>query len=162
MPGDDALAGIEQLSARRELIGVHRPGGFATLVRVPVGRLRALPDGADPRLGVLAEPLANGVHAARIGRAGVEGGPVDRAVVLGAGTIGLMALQAAILAGAAGPRWSSRTPSAARPPPRSARDVVLRRRGGRRRRRRRVRRASASRAPAGSRSRCCARAAARC
>jgi threonine dehydrogenase-like Zn-dependent dehydrogenase len=98
--GADALPGIEQLSARRELIGVHRPGGFASAVRVPAGRLRALPDGADARLGVLAEPLANGVHAARIGRAGVEGGPVERAVVIGAGTIGLMTLQAAALGGA--------------------------------------------------------------
>ena len=68
------VAGIEQLSARRELIGVHRPGGFAGAVRVPAARLRELPDGADARLGALAEPLANGVHAARIGRAGVEGG----------------------------------------------------------------------------------------
>jgi 2-desacetyl-2-hydroxyethyl bacteriochlorophyllide A dehydrogenase len=97
--GADALAGIEQLSARRELIGVHRPGGFASLVRVPVERLRPLPDDADPRLAVLAEPLANGVHAARIGREGVEGGPVERAVVIGGGTIGLMTLQAALLAG---------------------------------------------------------------
>jgi threonine dehydrogenase-like Zn-dependent dehydrogenase len=68
-------------------------------VRVPVERLRALPDEADPRLAVLAEPLANGVHAARIARAGVEGGPVGRAVVIGAGTIGLMTLQAARLDG---------------------------------------------------------------
>src|SRR3954462_1705956 len=73
--GDDAVAGIEQLSQRRELLGVHRPGGFASVVRVPAERLRALPDGTDPRLGALAEPLANGVHAVRIGRAGVEGGP---------------------------------------------------------------------------------------
>jgi 2-desacetyl-2-hydroxyethyl bacteriochlorophyllide A dehydrogenase len=97
--GDGALAGIEQLSDRRELIGVQRPGAFAGLVRVPAERLRALPDGADPRLAVLAEPLANGVHAVRVGRAGVEGGPLERAVVLGAGTIGLMTLQAAVLGG---------------------------------------------------------------
>jgi threonine dehydrogenase-like Zn-dependent dehydrogenase len=96
----DALPGIEQLAADRELIGVHRPGGFASLVRVPAHRLRALPDGADARLGVLAEPLANGVHAARIGRAGVEGGPTDRAVVIGAGTIGLLTLQAVVAGGA--------------------------------------------------------------
>jgi (R,R)-butanediol dehydrogenase / meso-butanediol dehydrogenase / diacetyl reductase len=101
VPGADALPGIEQLSARRELIGVHRPGGFASVVRVPAGRLRRLPDGADARLGVLAEPLANGVHAARVGRAGVEGGPVERGVVIGAGTIGLMTLQAWVEAGAA-------------------------------------------------------------
>ena len=67
---------------------------------VPVHRLRELPDGTDPRLGALAEPLANGVHAARIGRAGVEAGPTDRVVVLGAGTIGLMTLQAALIGGA--------------------------------------------------------------
>jgi threonine dehydrogenase-like Zn-dependent dehydrogenase len=97
--GDDALAGIEQLSERRQLIGVHRPGAFATRVAVPEGRLRALPDGTDPRRAVLAEPLANGVHAVRVGRAGTEGGPVERAVVLGAGTIGLMTLQAAVLGG---------------------------------------------------------------
>ncbi len=90
----DALPGIEQLAADRQLLGVHRPGGFAELVAVPAHRLRALPDGADARLGALAEPLANGVHAARIGRAGLEGGPADRAVVIGAGTIGLVTLQA--------------------------------------------------------------------
>jgi (R,R)-butanediol dehydrogenase / meso-butanediol dehydrogenase / diacetyl reductase len=100
LPGDDAIAGIEQLSAQRQLIGVHRPGGFAGLVPVPAAQLRPLPDGADPRLGALAEPLANGVHAARIGRAGVEGGPTQRAVVIGAGTIGLMTLQAVALGGA--------------------------------------------------------------
>jgi 2-desacetyl-2-hydroxyethyl bacteriochlorophyllide A dehydrogenase len=97
--GDDAVEGIEQLSERRELIGVARPGAFAGLVRVPAERLRALPDGADPRLAALAEPLANGVHAVRIGRAGVEGGPAERALVIGAGTIGLMTLQAAGLGG---------------------------------------------------------------
>lgn len=90
----DAIAGIEQLASDRQLIGVHRPGGFAERVAVPAHRLRALPDGADARLGALAEPLANGVHAARIGRAGVEGGPVKRVVVIGAGTIGLVTLQA--------------------------------------------------------------------
>ena len=98
--GEDAIPGIEQLSGQRQLIGVHRPGGFATLVRIPAARMRALPDGADPRLGALAEPLANGVHAARIARAGVEGGPTGRAVVIGAGTIGLMVLQAVVLGGA--------------------------------------------------------------
>ena len=98
--GPSPVDGIEQLSDRRELIGVHRPGGFAGAVAVPVHRLSELPEDADPRLGALAEPLANGVHAARIGRAGVEGGPAKRAVVLGAGTIGLMTLQAALIGGA--------------------------------------------------------------
>jgi threonine dehydrogenase-like Zn-dependent dehydrogenase len=45
------------------------------------------------RVGALMEPLANGVHAVRLG------GPAERAVVLGAGTIGLVTLQAALLSG---------------------------------------------------------------
>jgi threonine dehydrogenase-like Zn-dependent dehydrogenase len=99
VPGDDALPGLENLGRRRELLGIHRPGGFADAVVVPAGQLRAVPDDADPRLAVLAEPLANGVHATRLGRTGVEGGPVEHAVVLGAGTIGVLALQAAALDG---------------------------------------------------------------
>ena len=98
--GGKTIPGIEQLSERLELIGVHRPGAFAGAVAVPAHRLRELPDDADPRLGALVEPLANGVHAARVGRAGVEAGPVDRVVVLGAGTIGLMTLQATLVGGA--------------------------------------------------------------
>ena len=99
--GADAISGIEHLSEQRELIGVHRPGGFAGAVRVPVDRLRPVPDGADARLAALAEPLANGVHAARLGRTGVEGGPAEQVLIVGAGTIGLMTLQAAKLGGAA-------------------------------------------------------------
>ncbi len=98
--GAGALAGIEQLSDERQLIGVHRPGGFAGAVSVPVHRLRELPEGTDARLGALAEPFANGVHAARIGRAGVEAGPAERVLIIGGGTIGLMTLQAALLGGA--------------------------------------------------------------
>jgi threonine dehydrogenase-like Zn-dependent dehydrogenase len=58
--------------------------------------VRALPDDVTARVGALVEPLANGVHAVRLGLAG---DPVARAVVLGAGTIGLMTLQAALLSG---------------------------------------------------------------
>ncbi len=99
VPGDDALPGLENLGRRRELLGIHRPGGFASAVVVPAGQLRAVPDDADPRLAVLAEPLANGVHAARLARTGVEGGPVAHALVIGAGTIGALALQAVLLDG---------------------------------------------------------------
>jgi threonine dehydrogenase-like Zn-dependent dehydrogenase len=98
--GGAVTAGIEQLSERLQLIGVHRPGAFAGAVAVPAHRLRELPEGTDPRIGALVEPLANGVHAARIGRLGIEAGPAERVVVLGAGTIGLMTLQAALVGGA--------------------------------------------------------------
>ena len=89
-------AGHENLCPRRTLIGIHHPGAFADLVAAPAANVRALPDGVPARVGALVEPLANGVHAVRLGLAG---DPVARAVVLGAGTIGLMTLQAALLSG---------------------------------------------------------------
>ncbi len=87
-------AAQENLCPERTLIGVHHDGAFADLVRAPAANARALPDGMTARGGALVEPLANGVHAVRLGLAG---GAVRRAVVLGAGTIGLMTLQAALL-----------------------------------------------------------------
>src|SRR4051812_48919658 len=87
-------AGFANLCPDRKLIGVHTPGAFADFVKVPAADARVLPDGVSARLGALMEPLANGVHA--VGLAGVA---VERAVVLGAGTIGLVTLQAALLSG---------------------------------------------------------------
>src|SRR5512132_4270463 len=91
-------AGQENLCPQRTLIGVHRDGAFADLVTAPAANARALPDGVPARVGALVEPLANGVHAVRLALAG---DPVTRAVVIGAGTIGLMTLQAALLSGIA-------------------------------------------------------------
>jgi threonine dehydrogenase-like Zn-dependent dehydrogenase len=91
-------AGMPNVCERRQLIGVHRPGGFGAEVAVPVGALVALPEGLDARLAALAEPLANGVHAVRLG---TRRGTPERAIVIGAGTIGLAALQAARMAGIA-------------------------------------------------------------
>lgn len=87
-------AGEEQICPDRILIGAHRDGAFADLVRAPAPSLRALPEGLDIRVGALTEPLANGVHAVRLGLAG---SPVTSAAVIGAGTIGLVTLQAALL-----------------------------------------------------------------
>lgn len=92
-------AGLTNLCPRRTLIGIHHPGGFAERVRVPDQNAYPLPEGLPdaPRIGALAEPLANGVHAVRLGLAGEEA--VEHAVVIGAGTIGLMCLQATVLSG---------------------------------------------------------------
>jgi 2-desacetyl-2-hydroxyethyl bacteriochlorophyllide A dehydrogenase len=87
-------AGEEQLCPRRTLIGAHRDGAFADLVRVPAVSLRALPESLDVRVGALTEPLANGVHAVRLGLSGFT---ANSAAVIGAGTIGLVTLQAALL-----------------------------------------------------------------
>ncbi|BBL80673.1 galactitol-1-phosphate 5-dehydrogenase [Rubrobacter xylanophilus] len=89
-------AGHENLCPERAMVGIHRPGAFAEYVEVPAGGLHALPEGMDLRSAALAEPLANGVHAAGLG---LERGPAELAVVMGAGTIGLMCLQAAVLSG---------------------------------------------------------------
>jgi (R,R)-butanediol dehydrogenase / meso-butanediol dehydrogenase / diacetyl reductase len=90
-------AGLTNLCPDRRLVGIHSPGGFAEYALAPAANVYPLPEGADARVGALAEPLANGVHAARLGTAG--GHSVEHAVVIGAGTIGLMCLQAAVLDG---------------------------------------------------------------
>jgi len=89
-------AGLTNLCPDRKLVGIHSPGGFAEYTLAPAENVYPLPDGVEARTGALAEPLANGVHAARLGLAGAS---VEHAVVIGAGTIGLMCLQAALLDG---------------------------------------------------------------
>ena len=87
-------SGHTNLCADRVLVGVHVPGAFADFVKVRAADARVLPDAISARVGALMEPLANGVHAVRLADPGVE-----RAVVVGAGTIGLVTLQAALLHG---------------------------------------------------------------
>jgi len=90
------VAGDTNLCEQRALIGIARPGGFAELVEVPEGCLYELPAGADPRVGALVEPMANGVHAVRLG---LQLGVAERAAIIGGGMIGLACLQAALLQG---------------------------------------------------------------
>jgi threonine dehydrogenase-like Zn-dependent dehydrogenase len=89
-------AGYTNLCPNRKLVGIHSPGGFAEYALAPGHNVYPLPEGVEARTGALAEPLANGVHAVRLGLADH---PVEYAVVIGAGTIGLMCLQAAMLDG---------------------------------------------------------------
>ncbi|HVB53171.1 MAG TPA: zinc-binding dehydrogenase [Candidatus Acidoferrales bacterium] len=61
------------------------PGGFAEIIYAHPSQCHPLPAGLMPQLGVLADPLAVGLHA--VERAGRKpDGPI---LVLGAGTIGL-------------------------------------------------------------------------
>jgi threonine dehydrogenase-like Zn-dependent dehydrogenase len=87
-------AGYTNLCPNRRLVGIHSPGGFAEFALAPAQNVYPLPEGVEARAGALAEPLANGVHAIKLGLAGHF---VEHAVVVGAGTIGLMCLQAAVL-----------------------------------------------------------------
>lgn len=88
--------GLDHLCPSRRLIGAHRPGAYAELVAVPAGTVSCLPEGMSLRTGSLVEPTACGV------RIGELAGEVDgqRCLIIGAGPIGLLALQALQLKGA--------------------------------------------------------------
>jgi threonine dehydrogenase-like Zn-dependent dehydrogenase len=87
---DSCRRGLPHLCLKRALIGAHRPGAFADFVSVPASAIVELPANIDLRHGAIAEPVAVGV------RIGVLAGDVAgrSALVLGAGPIGLVALQA--------------------------------------------------------------------
>ncbi len=89
-------SGLKNLCVNRTMIGIHHPGGFAEYVQVPESALSEIPDDLDISAAALAEPLANGVHAVRLGTSCL---PAEHAVVVGGGTIGLMVLQSVLLSG---------------------------------------------------------------
>lgn len=79
------------LCAELQILGIQEDGGLADIVRVPCSGLFPLPRQLDFASGVLVEPLAVSVHAARLAEIG-EG---DRVLVLGSGSIGLLSIAAA-------------------------------------------------------------------
>lgn len=79
-----------------KVIGCQTPGAMADYLTVPVEKLIPLPDSVDFEDACLIEPLAVGIHALR--RARFQ--PGESVLILGAGTIGLMCLQAARAMGA--------------------------------------------------------------
>lgn len=81
--------GDTHLCAARQLFGMHRPGGLAEYVSVPVAGLVAWPGGLPAEAAAMAEPLGNGVHMARL----VESLKPESCLVIGAGPIGLFAQQ---------------------------------------------------------------------
>jgi threonine dehydrogenase-like Zn-dependent dehydrogenase len=84
---DLCLRGQHNLCRTRALLGVHRPGGFATTVAVPERALHPLPAGMSFERAALAEPLANAVHAVRLAQQ-LDPQP-QRVGVIGAGMLGL-------------------------------------------------------------------------
>jgi len=88
-------SGRENACPRREFIGGTRPGGFAELVAVPVRCLHPVSLDLPADVAVFSEPLATCVHALRL----VPDSLTDVAVVLGAGTIGVLAAQVLRVAG---------------------------------------------------------------
>jgi len=104
-PCDYCERGLHHLSPTRQLVGAHRPGAYASHVSVPAKLVTPLPESVSLRTGSLTEPTACGV---RIGEIASDVSGLD-CLVLGAGPIGLLALQVLQLKGmASGWQWGLR------------------------------------------------------
>jgi L-gulonate 5-dehydrogenase len=79
-----------------QIIGVHRPGGFAPYLAVPTRLVHAIPAGLPLAVAAFAEPVAIAVHACRRG----EVSAADTVLVLGCGPIGLALVEVARARGA--------------------------------------------------------------
>jgi len=92
------LRGHQHVCEQRQEVGIRggRAGALAEQVAVPASSLHALPDTVDAVLGALVEPGGNSLRAVQA--ADLRTG--DRALVLGPGTIGLLAAMFARAAGA--------------------------------------------------------------
>ncbi len=88
--------GDYQICREFRVLGTQADGGFADYVRVPASAAFPLPAGLPWAVGALSEPAAVCVHAVRL--AGVRLG--QRVLVLGGGSIGLLAALVARAAGA--------------------------------------------------------------
>ena len=89
-------SGNYQHCAKRRTPGLNSPGGLSEYMVLPSYTMYRLPEGVDCELGALTEPLAVNVHGLRL----VDVRFGDRVAVLGAGSIGLMAIPAARAMGA--------------------------------------------------------------
>jgi len=89
-------SGRSEICLQRKVLGAHLPGAFADQVAAPADNVYPLPDDLSLSTGALVEPLANAVHMISLARESLFGD----VVVIGAGTLGLLTLQAALLAGA--------------------------------------------------------------
>jgi len=94
------LRGEINLCDRREVVGVscgdyRRAGAFAEFIAVPQRIVYRLPDAMPFAEAAMLEAVSVALHAVRV--AGVQKG--DTALVIGAGMIGLLTLQAARAAG---------------------------------------------------------------
>lgn len=89
--------GSRHICPHRQLVGVHRAGGFAEQVAVPQSSLRPMPARLSWDSAAMVEPAANAVHAWT--RAGGAAGA--RAAIIGCGAIGLLCLLTGLADGAA-------------------------------------------------------------
>ena len=89
-------SGRPNICERRRGLGMHLDGAYAECVRVPEALVAPLAATLSFEEGALIEPLAVAMHAVNITPLEL----MDRVVIVGAGTIGLLTLLAARLRGA--------------------------------------------------------------
>jgi L-gulonate 5-dehydrogenase len=87
--------GKQNCCANLQIIGVHRPGGFAEYVVAPAQKIHHIPEELSLAFASFAEPVAIGVQACRRGAVGAE-----YVVILGCGPIGLALIEVARARGA--------------------------------------------------------------
>ena len=94
---DACLSGAQNLCKSWKLLGLGTtPGTFSEFVALPSRQVYDVPDSLTAEQAILAEPLANIVHLFRI----VSPPPFFRFAIVGAGTMGALALSAARRIGA--------------------------------------------------------------
>lgn len=105
---EHCLAGRINLCAQstRRALGMMSDGGMVEQFRAPTQRLVDLPSGLDAASGALVEPASVSWHGVRIGGAG----PETRVLIVGAGSVGLLAVASAQAMGAAEVSLAARHP----------------------------------------------------
>ncbi len=94
---DACISGAQNLCDSWKLLGLGTtPGTFSEFVALPSTQVCEVPDSLTAEQAILAEPLANIVHMFRI----VSPSPFFRFAIVGAGTMGALALSVALRMGA--------------------------------------------------------------
>ncbi|MFK7854173.1 MAG: alcohol dehydrogenase catalytic domain-containing protein [Granulosicoccus sp.] len=88
----DCRAGLPNLCASRDLLGLGRAGGYAEHIAAPTANLFSIPDKLDAIHASLMEPTAVSLHAIHLAER-VLGRPISecRTLVIGGGAIGALA-----------------------------------------------------------------------
>ena len=81
--------GKSNCCANLQILGIHKPGGYAEYCLAPATHLHRVPQGMPLSLATFAEPLAIGVQSCRRG----EVSKGEQVLILGAGAIGLAVLE---------------------------------------------------------------------
>jgi threonine dehydrogenase-like Zn-dependent dehydrogenase len=89
LPGDTPVVALPLLRGEAGVdttgLSRHAPGAYAEQVLVQESMMMAVPNGLDPAVAALTEPMAVALHAVRRGEVGKR----DVAIVIGCGPVGL-------------------------------------------------------------------------